>query len=131
MKAYKGFSSTPLWERVIGAIGFLLVCFTIVFLIWSAINKESGSPQIRFQVHDISFIEERYLVLLDVYNAGDLTAADLQLQAQLIDINGNDESAVARIEYLPARSTRRVGLYFDGDPNIGELQIRASGYQEP
>lgn len=131
MKSENGFSNTPLWEKLVGLAGLVLVCFTIGFLLWSAISAQDDPPNVSFEIHEIHAIDGRYLVLLDVHNSGDLTAADLQVEVSLSDGQGNTESATGSIDYLAAGSTRRMGFYFGTDPGLGELQFRALGYHKP
>ncbi|MEX0740594.1 MAG: hypothetical protein WD071_14745 [Pseudohongiella sp.] len=124
-------SDTPLWEKLVGLVGMLLVVGTISFLLWTAVTSEEGAPEFDFEIHQISASGTRFLVLLDVRNTGDLTASDLGVEARLHTREGSTESAEARIGYLPAGSTRQVGVYFDADPAEGDLAFRALGYQKP
>lgn len=131
MSLKNGLSNTPLWEKLVGLLGSILIFGTILFLLWSAVFEEEGTPEIDFSVHEILSVDARFLILLDVHNSGEFTASDIGLEASLSTEEGNTERVEIRLAYLAAGSTRRVGLYFDTDPNEGSLTVRALGYQKP
>lgn len=120
-----------MWERLVGIAGFLLVCFTVVYLTHAALQGSDNPPDIRFELVSVRPGEASYLVLVDVSNSGGLTAADLQLEAQLRGTDAPPETASSQLDYLAPDSTRRVGFYFATDPARGELVFRPLGYREP
>ena len=122
---------TPLWERLVGLAGFLLICCTVVYLTHAALQGSGNPPDIHFELVSIHLGEAGYLVLVDVSNPGGATAADLQLEAQLQGNGAAPETVSSQLDYLAPRSTRRVGFYFATDPARGELMFRPLGYREP
>lgn len=131
MKRENVFSRTPLWEKLVGLLGLMLICGTIIFLLWSAPRTDEEALDFSFTVHEAMALGSRFLVLLDVRNTGDHTASELGLEARLSPQQGDTESVEMTIAYLAAGSTQRVGIYFDTDPRDGNLEFRALGYQKP
>lgn len=124
-------SDTPLWEKIIGLMGFLLICFTIGYLLWSAFSNDNEPPKIHFSVVSTEALEQQYLVLVDVSNMGDKTASDLHLEGKLTNGNGLVQRSSVQVSYLASKSTQRVGFYFTTDPTLGELTFSPIGYLEP
>lgn len=124
-------SNTPLWEKMVGLMGFVLICFTVAYLVWSAFSNANQPPTIQFSVVKIETLEQQYLVLVDVKNTGDKTASDLLLEARLTSADGSMQSATSQVSYLAPSSSQRVGFYFTSDPAKGELNFTPMGYQEP
>jgi uncharacterized protein (TIGR02588 family) len=122
---------TPLWEKLVGLMGFLFICFTVIYLVWSAFSNTNQPPDIQFSVVSIESLEQQYLALVDVKNIGDKTAADLHLEARLSNANGRIQRSTAQVSYLAPDSTQRIGFYFTSDPAEGELTFNPMGYQEP
>lgn len=124
-------SKTPLWEKLVGLMGFVLICLTVIYLVWSAFSNANHPPNVQFNVINIEAFEQQYLVLVDVKNTGDKTASDLLLEARLTSADGSMQSATSQVSYLAPSSSQRVGFYFTSDPAKGELTFTPIGYQEP
>jgi uncharacterized protein (TIGR02588 family) len=124
-------AETPLWEKLAGLIGFLLICVTVVYLLWAAINNKNQPPTIHFNVIGTQSLEKQYLVLVDVENIGEKTATDLHVEGQLKSANDLIQRSTAQVDYLAAQSTQRVGFYFKSNPADGELTFTPMNYQEP
>lgn len=122
---------TPVWEKSIGLLGFILIGFTVVYLLWSAFSNANQPPNIHFSVVRTESLDQQYLVLVDVKNMGDKTASDLHLEANLNDASGRIQRSTAQVSYLAPASNQRVGFYFTSDPADGELTFKPLGYQEP
>jgi len=123
--------ATPLWEKLTGAIGFIFICFTLGFLIWSASQAEEHPPEIVISVTDIRQINDGFLVVVRVKNSGTKTAADLNLSGTLSEHGSETETVAARIDFLPPNSSKMAGFFFTKDPSQGTLKFRPLGYQEP
>jgi|SRR5690554_3126284 len=122
---------TPLWEKLVGLMGFLLICFTVIYLVWSAFSNTNQPPDIHFSVVRTESLEQQFLVLVDVKNSGDKAVSDLHLEASLSNPNGHIQRSTAQVSYLAPDSNQRVGFYFTSDPAEGELTFTPLGYQEP
>ncbi|WP_417551122.1 hypothetical protein [Methylophaga sp.] len=124
-------SKTPLWEKLVGLVGFVLICLTVIYLVWSAFSNTHKPPNIHFSVVSIEALEDQYLVLVDVKNSGDKTASELNLEGRLVSPNGHLQRSTTQVSYLAPDSNQRVGFYFTSDPAQGELTLSPMGYQEP
>jgi uncharacterized protein (TIGR02588 family) len=124
-------SKTPLWEKLVGLVGFVLICLTVIYLVWSAFSNTHKPPNIQFSVVSIEALEDQYLVLVDVKNSGDKTASELNLEGRLVSPNGHLQRSTTQVSYLAPDSNQRVGFYFTSDPAQGELTLSPMGYQEP
>lgn len=121
----------PIWERAVGLLGFALICGVFTYLAWSAMTQERGPPRIVFEVLKISSLNPGFVVQIRVDNTGKETAAMLQVEGQLEQINGRKEKAKATLDYVPPGSSREIGLFFDSDPRAGNLTLRALSYKKP
>lgn len=120
---------TPLWEKVIGGIGFVMLCIGFVYLIWSAVTEQKHPPRIDFNVKETIQLGEYFHVQIEVVNSGAQTVAGLHIEGALK--GAYPEVSTGEIDYIPPQSTREVGLYFTSDPRLGELVVRPIGYQKP
>ncbi|MDO8907313.1 MAG: hypothetical protein Q7W55_02310 [Pseudohongiella sp.] len=109
----------------------MLFCCMVFFLLYSALNNHKRPPDFNFEIVGTEQLGDRFLVFVDINNTGDSTAAELHIEMRLTSDAGDVESSVAVIDYLPASSTQRIGLYFSSDPALSQLEFRPMGYQEP
>lgn len=122
----------PLAEWIAAAIGLLLVLGCAGILAWHALRGEDGPPDPVLQVEHIEAMSSGgFLVRLQVRNAGSQAATDLHIAGELRGAGADVERSQARIDHLPAGASREAGLYFTRDPRLGELALRAQGYQAP
>lgn len=127
----RGAPDIPLIEWVFAAVGFALVAGTIGFIAWRGIVGEGAPPQVSFQVDAVSRLRDGYLVEFHASNRGDRTAADVTIKGDLAGPAGSVETSEMSFKYLPPRSTRKGGLYFEHDPAGLSLTLRAQGYEGP
>jgi uncharacterized protein (TIGR02588 family) len=66
------------------------------------------------------------LVLAEVANAGGETVSGLQIRGRAA---GEEKEVV--IDFLPARSTRKFGMFFRTIPEKDKVEFVAGGYQDP
>jgi len=116
----------PLLEWATGALGALVLAVMLGVLVNAGLSDADAPPDVRTRVERILPVTDGYVVELIAENAGDQTAADVEIIAKL----GADE-ARARFDYLPPHSERRGGVFFRNDPRAGDLTLRADGYADP
>jgi uncharacterized protein (TIGR02588 family) len=122
----------PPWQEwVAGAIGFALVAGAIGFLLWQALVSREAPPDVTVQVESIQPVSAGYLLSLRAINRGDGTAASLIIEGELQQDNQTVETSSTTIDFLPARSERRGGLFFSRDPRRFRLRLSPKGYQHP
>lgn len=126
--------NTPMWEKVLGLLGLLLLCIGFIYLGWNALSEQQLPPEIVLSVKEVNDLEQGYLVQIEVVNTGSQSVAGLHFEGSLLvdNINRNStEISNATLDYVPARSKKSAGLYFSNDPRVGILTLRALGYQTP
>jgi uncharacterized protein (TIGR02588 family) len=122
---------TPLWEKIVGMLGLVLLCFGFAYLSWENITKETSPLHISFAVGSIIEVETEFLVTVNVENTGFQSATALQVEGVLLKDGKKIESHRMQIDYIPSNSNRRIGFFFKQDPHLGTLEFRALGFQEP
>jgi uncharacterized protein (TIGR02588 family) len=118
-------------EWLVGGLGALLVGGTIAFLLYHALARDSTPPDVRVVEQRVFALQDRYLVQFRAFNQGGSAAAQLTIEGELISPDGGTETNGAVLDYVPARSSRKGGLWFSADPRAGQLTLRATGYAEP
>ena len=112
-------------------MGLALVAATIGFMLYKAIWGIQSPPDLTIQVGDISAQKDEFLVNFRVVNHGGATAEGVVVEGELTKEGLSLEKAQTTIEYLPAHSERKGGLFFSQNPRQGRLKLRALGYQQP
>ena len=122
---------TPVWEWIIAAGGLILVIATLGTTLYRAVIEESTPPILAISVEEIVPTPNGYLVKFRVKNTGNQTAAALTIEGELKNGADSAETSTATLAYAPANSVRQGGLFFTKNPQNFDLQIRATGYEEP
>ena len=122
---------TPLWEKLLGTLGLLLVLAGFIYLGWMAIHQNEAPPDVSFNITRISQVSDGFLVEVEVINQGSQSLAALYLEGRLTIGDGEPEINHAQVDYLPSRSKGHTGFFFSRDPRAGTLEFKPSGYQEP
>ena len=124
---------TPLWEKLAGFVGLLLMLGVIGFLIYEAVQPQTEA-EIVTEVQSITPQVGGYLVKFEASNRGHTTAASVLLEGALYDPAGGDEpveSAEMTFDYIPDGSDRTGLLVFTHDPRQYELRLQVKGFMDP
>ena len=121
----------PIWEWIVGGIGFLMVAAVIGFLAHQALEGDPTAPDIRLSVTAVRATTDGYLVNVAVTNHGSSTAQGVILEGVLRSGAEPVEQSQTTIEYLPPRSEKQAGLFFTRDPRQFKFEVRPLGYEEP
>ncbi len=124
-------TKTPVWEWLVAAVGLILVIGSIGLTLYRAVIEKTTPPILEFSVDSIQPTANGYLVKFQVRNTGNQTAAALTIEGELKNGEESAETSTATLAYAPANSVRRGGLFFTKNPQNVDLQIRATGYEEP
>ncbi|MEP2775347.1 MAG: hypothetical protein ABJQ29_01290 [Luteolibacter sp.] len=116
----------PTAEWVVAGIGLVLLCLSLGFLLYKAVVVDDGAPSITLKVEQVVPQDSGGLVLAEVTNTGGVTFTRLQIMGT----SGNEKREV-EIDYLPARSSRKFGVFFSKVPEKSEVRLSAGGYQNP
>jgi uncharacterized protein (TIGR02588 family) len=116
---------------LLGAFGALLLAAGVSFLVYEGLTQGDQPGAVIVTVTGIRNVGSAHLVRFSVHNEGSETLSLLHLTARLTDGTSEIETAQAVIDYLPAHSEQKGGVYLRNDPNRYTLQIDAAGYMEP
>jgi uncharacterized protein (TIGR02588 family) len=119
------------WEWAVAALGAILLAGAIGYMAYFAIGKNSEPPAIVITQRAITPSGSGYLVLVDIANRGNSTAASLTIAGELKRGGSTIETRRVTLDYLPRHSERRTGLFFTKDPNRFQLELYPVGYTEP
>ena len=100
-------------------------------MLYKDINQDPGPPDIKIEQKGIVTQSKSYLVQISITNKGSSAASQLVVEGALLDHGQTIETSTITIEYAPAESTARAGLWFSRDPRAYQLRIRSVGYEEP
>ena len=117
-------------EWIAAIVGALLVCAAAVYLGIVAFTRESTPASVSFTTDAAVRTASGYLVRVTANNSGTQTASHLVVEGRLNNPAGVERAEVV-LDYLPARSSRKLAFIFTGDPARGELTVRAVAYEEP
>lgn len=126
-----GEARVPPFEWAVALLGVLFVGGSVAFMIWQALQEPPPPPDITVEEETISAVQSGYLVQYVARNRGGETASSLRLDGELRERGEVVERSEAILDFLPGMSQRRGGLFFQRDPRVHELQLRASGYESP
>jgi uncharacterized protein (TIGR02588 family) len=121
----------PMWEWVVALFGVVLVLGSIGFMAYQVVAGDDSPPDVLIRTDTILPVETGYLVQIRAVNQGGSTAAELRIEGTLRGERGRVETSEIVIDYIPAHSHRKGGLFFTQDPRQFTLQLRAKGYAEP
>ena len=121
---------SPLIEWVVSGIGLILVGATVGYMLFAAFTKDHSPPDIQVDLISVVPLRQGYLAQFRATNHGDQSASGVQITGVHGEGPGAEESE-AMIDFLPAQSEKRGGLFFSREPSPASLSMRASGYQEP
>jgi uncharacterized protein (TIGR02588 family) len=120
----------PLLEWLVGGLGAVIFFGMLAVLIATGLGSADAPPSVQVNVERVAAVEGGYVLEFSARNESDVTAADIAVVAELR--TGEDvQRREARFDYLPPRSERHGGFFFESDPRAGALTLRAEGYNEP
>ncbi|QRY70728.1 TIGR02588 family protein (plasmid) [Ensifer sp. PDNC004] len=117
-------------EWATGAVSSLLVMTLVGWIAYEAATQDDGPPDLSVTIVNSVGRAGGYLVMFDVNNAADRTAAAVVVRGEITDQNTLIETVETTLDYVPARSTARGGLIFRNDP-AGRSRLFATGFSEP
>jgi len=117
-------------EWVAAALSAALVFPAIGYMAYEGWTEPDTPPRIEIVVDTVLAFPDGYLVEFEAHNRGHTTAAALLVEGELRG-GGEPETAEVTIDFVPAESMRRAGLFFSRDPRRHRLEIRPKGYDLP
>jgi uncharacterized protein (TIGR02588 family) len=127
----KSAPTTSVSEWIVAIASAALVLGVLGFLIYDGVRSPRTAPDVSIEVDSIQRAGPGHLVLFRARNGGRTTAAGVVVEGELEADSGRVESSETTIDYVPAGGEQRGGLYFQRDPRMLRLRLRAKGYQDP
>lgn len=124
-------SDPPLLEWIVGGAGAVIFAGILFVLLSNALSGADAAPSIRTRLTGIEPVADGYVVRFVAVNGGDVTAAQVRLEATLQAPGAATETSEMTFDYLPPHSERRGGFFFRNDPRTGRIAIEADGYADP
>jgi uncharacterized protein (TIGR02588 family) len=117
-------------EWGVAILSAICVVAIVAILIIEQIKMGEPVPRISIKLEKVEKQKEHYLVTATAHNDGDKTGSRVECRAELKRGEQTVEQRTARIEFLPPHSKKKIGFYFERDPNSAELTLRPGGYEE-
>jgi uncharacterized protein (TIGR02588 family) len=108
----------------------MLVALVLGTTGYQALWGDRSPPDIRVEIESVSRRDEGYLVQFTAVNRGGSPAEGVVIEARAGERAAAERSQTT-LDYLPAHSRRRGGLYVSTDPSRPGFSIRALGYERP
>ena len=115
----------------LAAVGMLFVLGSFAMLLRESFTGRRPVAEISVRVDEILPSAQGFLVSVKIENAGNATAASLNVEGVLKRAGATVETSLVTVDYVAAGSERDAALFFANDPRQGELNVRAKGYIEP
>jgi uncharacterized protein (TIGR02588 family) len=116
------------WATFAAAAAVLLA--VLALLTAQLFRTDEPAAPVAGRTGEVREAASRFFVDVDVTNEGDLTAADVQVLAELT-IAGEVVEGEQTVDFLAGGETARLVFSFDGDPRRGDLVVRVGGHSRP
>lgn len=122
----------PLLEWIAALLGLIITLGLIGFIGWEALKTPDDSPpSIEIIAERVTRVTGGYVVEIVAINRGPATAAGVEVEGRLKSDAAEPVTSRLTLDYVPGHSHQRGGLFFDKDPRLGQLELRAVGYARP
>lgn len=122
---------TSVLEWIVAAIGLILVTFSVGYISYQSIIKESKPPELNVKVSSVNKQLNGYLVEFKVKNEGDETASNVVIEGQIRNGDEEVEKKTTTIDYIASGSEKKAGFFYTENPQKYKLEIKALGYEKP
>lgn len=129
MKGFRNGQSSAEWISFLIASAIVAVVLGTVIYLW--VRDRNPHPPILEITSTIETRQGKYYVPFTVTNAGDETAAAVQVIAELRIEGVVVESGEQTIDFLSSREEKKGAFIFTREPSLNELTVRTASYQMP
>jgi uncharacterized protein (TIGR02588 family) len=127
-------NQTVFWERMVAGIGIGLLLGILGVLVYEAFQPNQP-PVLVITPERTVANAAGYLVQIHAANQGDEPAAEILVEGVLLPSGQPDgepvETSELTLDFVPAQSQRRGGLFFTHNPAEYQLELRAKSYRVP
>ncbi|HSJ31470.1 MAG TPA: hypothetical protein VK933_08555 [Longimicrobiales bacterium] len=124
-------SDAPLIEWAAAIISTALVLAMLAYTLYHGVSNSSEPPLITVRADSVIDTPGGYLIMFSATNAGDETAAAVQISGALMRDTVSVEESSATLDYVPSQAVRSGGIMFSKDPRMYRLELRATGFSRP
>ena len=120
------------FEWAIFALGTVVVSGALGYLVYDAVSSGDKPPIIEIVLGSAERLAGHFAIPVTVFNRGDESAHQVQVEVVLRKRGGNDERSRLEIAYVPRHSWRHGWVTFGTNPaEAEEIRARPVGYQMP
>ena len=118
--------STSEWVTLGGSAAILLSVVSI--LVVEIVRADDPASPVAEVVDPPSVVDGHHHVVVEVTTHGDVTASDVQVDAELV-LDGEPTEATHTVDFLAGGETAELVFVFQDDPADGSLTVRVSGFR--
>lgn len=122
---------TSLLEGITAVIGLILVLFSVGYIAFKGITERDSPPDLVVSITSVKPVASGYLVEFKVKNEGEKNAANIVIEGKLAKNDGDFDTKTTTINYIASKSEQSGGLYYEENPALNKLNIKAVGYENP
>jgi uncharacterized protein (TIGR02588 family) len=119
------------FEWLVFAIGFMLVAFTLGYLIFAGVTLGDAPPSLEVQLGAPEQHYHNFIVPVTVINHGDETAAAVHIEVVMESGGAAKDRSELEMTFVPRHSKREGWVTFEQDPRTAQLKARVLGYEKP
>lgn len=118
-------------EKVSFIISLSIVSTIVVLICYTWITGDTNPPVLSIKTFETRQVNNDYYVPFTVNNSGGKTANSVEVEALLSIPSEDPQIGRQQIDFLSRQETHSGEFIFTKDPQLGELNVRVTGYQEP
>ena len=115
-------------------VSFAVASLVLAVVVGLVVVEAAGPNEPPTPVVHVGEVREaagRWFASVEVVNEGDLTAAEVQVEAELVVDGEPPEGGDQTLDFLAGHETRHLVFAFDHDPADGELTVVVTGFSDP
>ena len=124
-------TGTSRLEWVAAAVGGVLLGSLVGYLAYTGMTTPAGPTTIAIRTGNVEQAPNGFTLQFTARNDGQSTAAAVKVRGRLMTGDQVLEESEAVLDYVPERSEREGGLFFERDPRRHDVSVRAVGYAKP
>lgn len=122
---------TPIAEWTAAGLGLAMTLAALGYSLWEGVTHKAGPPELAAEAGAAVATPGGFVTPVTVRNAGDETAAGVEIRGELVSPGRPPEERRTTFAYVPGGGKARGGLVFTQDPAGGRLTLSIEGYEEP
>lgn len=127
----EGNEKPPAWEWAVAALGAAVLLVFASYLAHDAFFGPRVIATPHAQVLRTQRLHDRHAITASIHNQGSESLAELKVVATLRRQGTVVESADTVLAFLPRHASRTVTFYFDNDPALHDVVVKAESSQKP